>query len=244
MATVSVPPSPTAAGHLGSSMASTATPLSNDSGGGAASASASGFSFPAIHSFPPFYTLQPNPTSRAQQLAQWRSLILAFCRHHRIFYVDAAPTSSSSSASAVAPGVDADARERDVWQSLFRNARISRALDGETVREILQDMVRNRQAAWDGVRPGKAATGTKALIYWRTPAQWADLIYDWVSATGQNKSIMTLFELTQGDLVEGQEFHNLPIPLLRQALQHLSTQGKAQIFAGTETDDGEGVKFV
>lgn len=40
------------------------------------------------------------------------------------------------------------------------------------------------------------------------------------------------------------EFYNLPIALLRQALKILSSQGKAQIFAGTEADDGEGVKFV
>lgn len=32
--------------------------------------------------------------------------------------------------------------------------------------------------------------------------------------------------------------------MLRQALKHLSTQGKAQIFAGSEAEDGEGVKFV
>lgn len=40
------------------------------------------------------------------------------------------------------------------------------------------------------------------------------------------------------------EFHELPTPLLRQALKHLSSQGKAQMFAGTEAEDGEGVKFV
>ena len=55
---------------------------------------------------------------------------------------------------------------------------------------------------------------------------------------------MTLFELNQGELVEGQEFYELPMPLLKQALKHLSGQGKAQIFAGTEAEDGEGVKFV
>lgn len=40
------------------------------------------------------------------------------------------------------------------------------------------------------------------------------------------------------------DFYELPTTLLRAALKHLSTQGKAQIFAGTEAGDGEGVKFV
>lgn len=40
------------------------------------------------------------------------------------------------------------------------------------------------------------------------------------------------------------EFYELPLPMLKQALKYLSSQGKAQIFAGSEADDGEGVKFV
>ena len=40
------------------------------------------------------------------------------------------------------------------------------------------------------------------------------------------------------------EFYELPTNLLRAALKQLSAQGKAQIFAGTEAGDGEGVKFV
>lgn len=34
------------------------------------------------------------------------------------------------------------------------------------------------------------------------------------------------------------------MPILKLALKHLSSQGKAQTFAGSEAEDGEGVKFV
>ncbi len=162
----------------------------------------------------------------------------------------------------------------DPHKSLFANRAIQRSLSPEAIRTILSDLVDHKQAAWDDAsgkkNAGSAAANTnaKALIYWKSPAQWGDAIYDWVFATGQNKSIMTLFELSHGDLVQGQgksceaggarpstdadrlntfiscRFYELPTTLLRAALKHLSTQGKAQIFAGTEAGDGEGVKFV
>ncbi|SPO29559.1 related to VPS25 - vacuolar protein sorting [Ustilago trichophora] len=202
--------------------------------------------YPPIHAFPPFYTLQHNPVSRAQQLSQWRSLILDYCRHYRIFSLSPLPSSSDTTPNS-------HVTSADPYKSLFANQAIQRALSPESIRQVLADLVEHKQAAWEEhLTPASAKTkGTnsgnvspKAYIYWKTPAQWGDAIYEWVMATGQNKSIMTLFELTEGDLVHGQEFYQLPEPLLRQALKHLSSQGKAQIFAGTEAEDGQGVKFV
>jgi ESCRT-II complex subunit VPS25 len=41
------------------------------------------------------------------------------------------------------------------------------------------------------------------MVYWRRPEEWAEMIYTWIVNTGQNRSIMTFFELTEGDLVQG-----------------------------------------
>ncbi|CBQ68498.1 related to VPS25-vacuolar protein sorting [Sporisorium reilianum SRZ2] len=195
------------------------------------------FRFPPIHAFPPFYTLQHNPVSRGQQLSQWRTLILDYCRHHRIFTLSALASSDLSFASNEAA---------DPHKSLFANRSIQRSLSSESIRQVLGDLVDHKQAAWEDASVAKkgAAGNAKVFVHWKTPVQWGDAIYDWVMATGQNKSIMTLFELNQGELVQGQDFYELPTPMLRQALKHLSTQGKAQIFAGSEAEDGEGVKFV
>jgi hypothetical protein len=89
-----------------------------------------------------------------------------------------------------------------------------------------------------------------------------------VKNTGQNKSILTFYELVDGDLAQstgtfigsqvdalGQlaltdnvsfsEHRGLPEQVLRQALSHLSKTGKAQVFTGEEgVTGGEGVKFV
>ncbi|SPO28296.1 related to VPS25 - vacuolar protein sorting [Ustilago trichophora] len=208
--------------------------------------SSTDFRYPPIHAFPPFYTLQHNPVSRGQQLSQWRSLILDYCRHHRIFSLSPLPTTFDTTANGQMTAADPH-------KSLFANQAIQRALSPESIRQILADLVEHKQAAWEEQLTGasgkaKGSNGgsasAKAYIYWKTPPQWGDAIYEWVMATGQNKSIMTLFELTEGDLVHEQEFYQLPTPLLRQALKHLSAQGKAQIFAGTEAEDGQGVKFV
>ncbi|KAN0061274.1 hypothetical protein ACQY0O_006120 [Thecaphora frezii] len=197
------------------------------------STTATAFSFtpPPIHSFPPFYTLQPNPSSRSQQIAQWRDLILRFCRAHRVFSISTSPVPPPSTAAGGNEG-------GDVWSRLFRNDTISRSLNAEAVGEVLHNMVKRDEAAWE------SKERNRAWIYWKKPAVWGDEIYEWITKTGQNKSILTLFELTQGDLVQDQEFRDLPLPILRQALHHLAQQGKAQTFAGSDAEDGEGVKFL
>lgn len=162
------------------------------------------FRYPPIYAFPPFYTIQHNPVSRGQQLSQWRALILDFCRYHRIFCLSPLPGTSDTSQAA-------KSEVADPHKSLFSNRAIQRSLSPESIRQVLTDLVDHKQAVWEDSligksRPGAAGSNTnaKAYIYWKTPAQWGDAIYEWVIATGQNKSIMTLFELTQGELVESQ----------------------------------------
>lgn len=171
--------------------------MADTSGSGAPS-----LRYPPIHAFPPFYTLQHNPVSRGQQLSQWRALILDYCRHYRIFTLSPLPGTSDAATSDEAA---------DPHKSLFANRSIQRSLSPESIRQVLADLVQHKQAAWEDQLLGKSKSGTsstaanaKAYIYWKTPAQWGDAIYDWVFQTGQNKSIMTLFELNQGDLVQGQ----------------------------------------
>ena len=178
-----------------------ATPPSVGSSSTAATSSltdAKAFRYPPIHAFPPFYTIQPNPISRAQQLSQWRALVLDYCRHYRIFSLSPLP-SSSSDLDAVA----------DPHKTLFANQSIQRCLSPESIRQILADLVDHKQAVWEDQLLGKKSsasntTNAKVFVYWKTPVQWADAIYDWVMATGQNKSIMTLFELNQGESVQAQ----------------------------------------
>ena len=53
-----------------------------------------------------------------------------------------------------------------------------------------------------------------------------------VDSTGQNGSIMTLYQLRCGDLAAGQEFEGIGVESLRRALEALEGQSKAKMFEG------------
>lgn len=150
------------------------------------SSKAASFTYPPLFSFPPFFTIQPHPATQSTQLAQWTQLVLKWCAANRVFYLDAA---------------------RDDPISLWRNSRIQRALGGEGRRTLLTHMVAEENAAWESGAVASApkssggggssrlggsskanaglssstTTTSKALIYWRKPQEWGDLIYQWVS---------------------------------------------------------------
>lgn len=46
---------------------------------------------------------------------------------------------------------------------------------------------------------GGKETGDVVWVYWRTPEEWAGLVEEWVDGTGQKGTVLTLYELTEGD---------------------------------------------
>ena len=78
----------------------------------------------------------------------------------------------------------------------------------------------------------------KALIYWRKPSEWADLIYRHIEETGQVGSILTVHELFHGDEVQSCEFFGVPEELGRRIVRCWERAGRAQLFEAT--DDGSG----
>ncbi|KAJ2161228.1 Vacuolar protein-sorting-associated protein 25 [Coemansia sp. RSA 552] len=184
-----------------------------------ASASSMGapFQFPEIHNFPPFFTRQPNEDTWKEQRRLWCDLVLAYCRHYRLFRL--------SLAEAVA-------------EPPFTNRRIHRSLRVDTLREIVDELVKQGNAAWTGQ---KGAQDT-CMVFWRKPETWAGMIHQWASDRGLCNTVLTVFELTNGDDTADQEFHGLDPATLRRALEELQSQGKAQLFVGSSDDDA-GVKF-
>ncbi|KAL8283766.1 hypothetical protein RQP46_005561 [Phenoliferia psychrophenolica] len=184
---------------------------------------ASGFSFPPLYSFPPFFTRQPNEQTWSHQAAQWSALILAHARHHRTFRLDLS--------------------DETCQLELFKNKTLDRYLYLPTLRAVVEQMVAAGTAEYDPPKLSSKAVPTGFLIYWRRPEEWATLIYDWIKESGLTNSIMTFYELTEGgDLVHTTEFFQLPEPFLRRALDVLVKGGKAQVFKGLG-EDGDGVKF-
>lgn len=151
------------------------------------------FSFPPTYNFPPFFTPQPNTTTRHSQLEKWSSLIQSWCRHHRQYRLSL---------------VDA------VDTPLFHNATLRKRLDLREARAVVDWMTKSEEEGGGGRRAewisdaGGSSLGdssgqgpkTVAWIWWRRPEEWADVLVEWVEGTGQRGSVLTVYELIQGDV--------------------------------------------
>jgi ESCRT-II complex subunit VPS25 len=143
----------------------------------AAQAAAKPFTFPREYHFPAFFTPQPNLTTRHAQLTKWSSLILSYAKHHRLFKL-----SLSSAAES----------------DLFSNRRINRHLGPADIREVVDFMRKDGRAEYAG-----GAAGDVVYVYWRKPDEWAALVEAYLEDTAQKGSVLTVYELTDGDGTRG-----------------------------------------
>lgn len=172
--------------------------------------------FKKSYNYPPFFTIQPVDLTRQAQLRKWSLFIQRYCRHygvHKLSIIEALET------------------------PLFHNVKLNKRLTLRDTKAVIDYMVSkdgDERAEWLG--PEKSA----AWIWWRKPDEWAALIANWVEETGQKGTVLTLYELTQGEATEQQEFYGLDTEVLQKSLSTLVKKGKAQVFG---TDDQQGVKF-
>ncbi|KAK3941611.1 vacuolar protein-sorting-associated protein 25 [Diplogelasinospora grovesii] len=229
-----------------------------------ASPSGAAFVFPREYYFPPFFTRQTNLTTHHAQLTKWSALVLSYCRHYRIFKLSLSSTSPSSttttttSSSSLIPSNPSStltgttsttslvstattltantATSTTNTEELFHNRKLNRRLNLSDIREVIDFLVKDGRAEY----VGDSKSGDIVWVYWRTPEEWAALIESWVDETAQRGTVLTLYELTQGENTRGTEFYGLDPELLQKALQILVKRSKAQIFG---QEDSLGVKF-
>lgn len=148
--------------------------------------------FPLIHSFPPFYTRQLHEETWRKQRDLWIEMILSFCAKQRIFELDFSEESLLQSKLFYNPTIDSII----IILTLMHYMCVGK-IDREFLQELLTEMVKTEKAAWlPSANPNKKST---ALIYWRRPAEWAQLIYKFVERIGGIGSIYTVYDLTEGD---------------------------------------------
>lgn len=104
----------------------------------------------------------------------------------------------------------------------------------EFVGVILESMVK------DGVAGFTDASKDSVWVYWRSLAEWSEIVYDYVSSTAQLNTPLTYYELTQGEYSHLSELHHLPVEILKMAIYLLIKQSKA---TQIKSSQGEGVKF-
>ncbi|XP_067397065.1 vacuolar protein-sorting-associated protein 25 [Emydura macquarii macquarii] len=162
---------------------------------------------------PPFFTLQPNVDTRQKQMTAWCSLVLYYCRLNKQYTMTVMEAQESP---------------------LFNNRKLQRKLPMESIQIVLEELRKKGNLEW--LDKNKSSF----LIMWRRPEEWGKLIYQWVSKNGLTNSVFTLYELSNGDDTENEEFHGLEESMLLRALQVLQQEHRAEIIT---LDDGRGVKF-
>lgn len=206
------------------------------------------YKFPSIYNFPPFFTKQPNAATFEAQLQQWEDVILGYCKANKVWILS--DTGSKIISQSLSDDDDdnnnnedydddyaADATTKREF-NIFRNDEINRHASTELINDIIAHLVKSKHAEW--VNPGNKKQGL--LILWNTIEEWAYLLYDWIDTSGQNGTILTIYELQRGDISKSQEFSGMCTPTLIKVLETLVKQGKATLLK----DEGKisGVKFL
>lgn len=98
------------------------------------------------------------------------------------------------------------------------------------------------RAEW--IEKGKGGDGAEKegtfWVLWKRPEEWADVLAGWVEEVGQKNTVLTLYELREGEMTNGQEFHGMDAELFQRSLNVTVKRGKAQVFG---SEDQQGIKF-
>ncbi|KAF3893158.1 ESCRT-II complex component [Trichophyton interdigitale] len=120
---------------------------------------------------------------------------------------------------------------------LFHNAELKKSLslgDAVIIIDWMAGTAGGKRAEWFG------SEKTIAWIWWKRPEEWATVLAGWVDETAQKNTVLTLYELMEGEATVSQEFHKMDPEVMQKSLQVLVKQGKAQVFG---SEDQQGVKF-
>jgi len=82
---------------------------------------------------------------------------------------------------------------------LFHNRKLNRRLALADIRSVIDFLRKDGRAEYVSTGKKEPSEGDLAWIYWRTPEEWAGLVEAWVDATGQRGSVLTVYELIEGD---------------------------------------------
>lgn len=77
-------------------------------------------------------------------------------------------------------------------------------------------------------------------IYWLTLDEWSNVVYNWAQNSGMTNSVLTQYELLNGDDTRDEEFNGLNENVFMKVLKLLESKGKCEVM---EIDGSYGVKF-
>jgi len=99
--------------------------------------------------------------------------------------------------------------------------------------EIIGIMVHTNLAVYEPPKQTRAV-----VLYWRLPEEWAEVLHEWATKTGQLNTILTFYEISNPPVPSA--LSGIPESLLRNAISVLAKSGRAQLIS---ISDGDGVRF-
>ncbi|XP_014289083.1 vacuolar protein-sorting-associated protein 25 [Halyomorpha halys] len=160
--------------------------------------------WPWQYDFPPFFTIQPNETTRKTQLAVWCKLVLKYQKLSKKYVLDI----------------------NEVMETpLFSNKKINRSLSTEGILMVLEALMTTGNA-----EPSDKAR-SRWYIYWHKIDEWADIIYSWAQDKGQIDNVCTLYELQTST---NTEFNGMQHEVLIKVLKNLEKRGCAELVTGDD----------
>ncbi len=170
-----------------------------------------------VRSFPPLYTKQRNAETERQRLDDWVRVVVAWAVEKRVTEVLVH--------KELAAG------------DLFRNDRIDRRVTPEDAVAILDHVAARGNGEWVG------SDRTRFLVLTKSLAEWGKLVCAYVDRTGQMGSVLTVFELLEGDDTEKEEFFGMDRALFAPVLAWLEAHNLAKVFTASDPTKS-GVKFL
>lgn len=146
---------------------------------------------PQIYEFPPLFTWQPNISTRQAQLRLWQDIIVDWSH---------------------ATGNTRVTRSSDI----FENPRIHRSLRGDAIVEILGEVVKNGLAEYVSPKEKDSIN-----VYGMSPASVASLIKKWSDDYGYGDNVVTLFEITEGELPGLERLAGVDLLTIRRGVEVL-----------------------
>jgi ESCRT-II complex subunit VPS25 len=153
--------------------------------------------YPPHYSFPPFFTLQPNLSTRAHQYQLWTTLICSYMRHHKLYRLKI---------------------PADLSKPPFSNPAINRCLRLEDAKKVLFEGMKEAGVVVEkvggldiGINPGGVVQRlvgrqnenireSEVVVWWKRREDWASEVLKWVEENGMKGDIVTLFDFIHGDV--------------------------------------------
>ncbi|KAI6246484.1 Vacuolar protein-sorting-associated protein 25 [Erysiphe necator] len=153
------------------------------------------FEFPSYYFFPPFFTLQPNTTTKHAQLQKWTMFILSYARHHRLFKL------------SLSDSLDSE---------LFNHKKLGKRLSREDATEVIEFMRKQGRAEWINSGSSKGNSSSESAgansgvfwVWWKNVEEWGEAIADWV--TWEEKNYKNPFLCLSKLNIENTFFEKIP----------------------------------